>query len=308
MKISAILDLNLKCAESPVWLPHQRRLVVTDCSDKKVLQINLGAQPSAATLCDEWQAACVCEHVDGGLVLAGPEGLRYLDKGVHPIEVQGHGHAGPALNDVYVDARGRMIGGAEHFREEHDYAPGSLWSLASEEGRTATATALDRGYHLANGVATSPDGRVLYATDSVRRSIFAYQYDAETGRVQHRRTLHAFGIDAGVPDGLAVDEDGFLWCAMFWGGCVLRLDPAGCIVERVALPASQVTSLCFGGDDLCDVFITTAAERVASRLAPISASAQPTGGALFHLRSPVRGLAPHLCRIYVNRPSQRNVK
>ena len=56
-----------------------------------------------------------------------------------------------------------------------------------------------------------------------------------------------------------MDAEGFIWSAEWYGGCVCRYDPDGTLERRIAVPAKQTSSLAFGGPDLRDIFITSAA-------------------------------------------------
>ena len=119
---------------------------------------------------------------------------------------------------------------------------------------------MDDGFHMPNGLGFSPDYRLLYFTDSVARTIYAYDYNVADGELRNRRTLIKVPDDEGLPDGMTVDSEGFIWSAQWYGGCVVRYDPAGVVERKILVPAKQVTSVAFGGKDLTDLFITTAAQ------------------------------------------------
>jgi sugar lactone lactonase YvrE len=111
----------------------------------------------------------------------------------------------------------------------------------------AKVTIVDESIHLSNGLAFSCDHTALYFTDSVARRIYAYDYDLNTGDLRHRRVLVQVPKNEGIPDGLAVDAEGFLWSAPLYGSCVTRYDPEGRVERRVATPAKQTSSVAFGG-------------------------------------------------------------
>ena len=126
--------------------------------------------------------------------------------------------------------------------------------------------------------------------------IYAYDVDGRTGalsaqarfRPRRRRRRH--------PDGLTVDSEGFVWCAQWYGGQVVRYTPDGKVNRRVKLPVRQVASLNFGGPDLLDLYITTAGENWPSALAPpgYDYAAGNFGGGLYRLRLDVPGKPEHL--------------
>jgi sugar lactone lactonase YvrE len=150
---------------------------------------------------------------------------------------------------------------------------------------------LDDGIHLANGIGFSPDATQLYFTDSAARIIYRYDYDVQSGAARNRSVLVRVPLDQGIPDGLAVDAEGFLWSAQWYGGCVVRYDPEGKVERRVITPAKQTSSLAFGGPNLDELFITSAAQHFPSPLVP--PNYDPgwgcIGGPLYRLKAGIQG-------------------
>src|SRR5262249_21148072 len=111
------------------------------------------------------------------------------------------------------------------------------------------------------------------------------------GSLRNRRTFVRIPGDQGVPDGLTVDAEGFVWSAQWFGGCIVRYDPDGRVQQTIAIPASQTSSLTFGGPDLDDIFVTSAGMPDALSLAPpgYATGTMPAGGQLFHLNLGIRG-------------------
>jgi sugar lactone lactonase YvrE len=145
-----------------------------------------------------------------------------------------------------------------------------------------------------NGLAWSPDGSTMYFAESMSRVVTAYDRDVATGSITGGRPFVRIGPAVGlpanaVPDGLAVDTDGYLWVAVWNGHCVVRVSLQGVIVARVDLPVSQVSSVAFGGPELGDLYITSAREDFDD----VAAAREPLAGGLFHLEVPFRGLPPY---------------
>jgi hypothetical protein len=111
---------------------------------------------------------------------------------------------------------------------------------------------------ISNGLGWSPDGRRMYFIDSPTRRVDAFDYEPEDGTASARRPLFDTSAFPGVPDGLAVDDDGCLWVAMYGGGVVLRLSPDGRHVGTVNMPVAKPTSCCFAGPALDRLVITSA--------------------------------------------------
>ncbi len=157
---------------------------------------------------------------------------------------------------------------------------------------------MDEGFGLANGMGFSPDSTTLYFTDSAARRIYAYDYNADTGSVKHRRLFVQASNDEGLPDGLTVDSEGYVWSAQWFGGCIIRYDPDGVIERRIRIPAHQTSSVAFGGPDLTDIFVTSAAVPDALALAPIHyQAAKNVGGPLFHLNVGIPGKPEFRCQV-----------
>ena len=103
----------------------------------------------------------------------------------------------------------------------------------------------------------------MYFTDSPRYTIWQYNFDSATGRISEKRIFvvvdHFEHQQKAEPDGLAVDTQGCVWSAL-WGACkVVRFSPEGKLIAEVHLPALRVTCPTFGGKDMDELFITTAA-------------------------------------------------
>jgi sugar lactone lactonase YvrE len=139
---------------------------------------------------------------------------------------------------------------------------------------------------VSNGLGWSPDDRRFYFTDSGTRRIYVYDYDIETGAVAGRRTFVALPEGMGVPDGLAVDAEGFVWSAQWDGWCVTRYDPDGRVDRVINLPVPRPTSCAFGGPDLSTLYITSARIRLSAQ----QLAEAPLSGSVFALATATRGL------------------
>jgi sugar lactone lactonase YvrE len=185
-----------------------------------------------------------------------------------------------AYNDGKVDPHGRLWAGTFDVNETEPR--GCLWLL--ENG--ASARLMETGIAVVNGPAFAPDGHTVYVSDSVARRILAFEL--EGAHLRNRRIFARFADKDGLPDGLTVDAEGYIWCAHWDGGRVTRFSPDGDRVLTVTIPAPRVTSLAFGGASLDTLYVTTARYG----LSTADLAAFPTSGALFEIHTPIRGLAP----------------
>ena len=206
----------------------------------------------------------------GGFVLATQSGFRAWDGETATMLAQPEPDLpGNRLNDAACDRMGRLWAGTLAI----DTTPGNgaLWRL--DPG--GAMHRMDHGFHVANGLGWSPDDRTMYFVDSGRRRIYAYAFDLATGTLGARRNFVDVPEGAGVPDGLAVDADGFVWVAHWDGWCVTRYDPDGRVERVVNLPVPRPTSCTFGGPGLDCLYITTGRIRLSAQQladAPLSGS------------------------------------
>lgn len=156
-----------------------------------------------------------------------------------------------------------------------DEAP-DLAALYRYDADGNLATVLD-GISLSNGLGWSADARRMFYVDTPTLRIDVLDYDNATGAVENRRPFAAIEAGVGVPDGIVLDDDGGVWCALYGGAQVRRYDPDGALDAVLAVPADNVTACWFGGDGGRRLFVTTAR------------SPQPLGGSLFVAEPGVSG-------------------
>jgi sugar lactone lactonase YvrE len=179
------------------------------------------------------------------------------------------------LNDAKVDPKGRLWAGSKDDTDRA--ASGALYRLDP----SLSWTRCDDGYGVANGPTFSPDGRILYHTDSAARTIYAFDLH-EDGSLSNRRVWLEFPEAWGYPDGMTTDAEGCLWVGHWGGGRLSRFAPYGALVRSITLPASNITSCAFGGVDLDRLFVTSST---------IGKERERHAGALFEVEAGVRGLA-----------------
>ena len=158
---------------------------------------------------------------------------------------------------------------------------------------------VDEGIQLSNGLGFSPDLSTLYYADSAARNIYAYDYRPADGNLRNRRVLVNVPKERGIPDGLTVDAEGYVWSAHWFGGGLYRYDPDGALERHVTVPATQTSSLMFGGPELTDIFITSAGLPDALPLAPANYDPERvhSGGELYQVNLGIRGKEEYHARI-----------
>jgi sugar lactone lactonase YvrE len=277
-------DLN---GEAPVWDAATSCLYWTDCVGFHFYRFD-SRTGASEVLRNEFEVTGFALNEGGGFVIANTKGLWFWDGAARlqllAAEVDG---AVCQMNDAAADPQGRFLAGSCFYDPAANYPLGCLFRV-DHDGKAAI---LDDGFQLANGIGFSPDGTELYFTDSAARVIYRYDYNVNTGEAKNRAALIRVPLDEGVPDGLAVDSEGFLWSAQWYGGCVVRYDPDGKVERTVATPAKQTSSVAFGGANLDDLYITSASQHFPSPLVPpdYDPNSGCTGGPLYRLKTQFRG-------------------
>jgi D-xylonolactonase len=186
------------------------------------------------------------------------------------------------FNDVFADPVGRVFCGTMPTTDR----PGRLYRL--DPG--GTLTKLLDGIGCSNGMGLTPDHRQLYYTDSDAREIYLFDYDVASGAISNQRLFANNPPEEGLPDGMTVDAQGYVWSARWDGGCLVRYTPDGMLERRVSFPAKKVSSVIFGGPDYTDMYITTAG-------GDHKAEEGVDAGALFRLNLGIKGVPEFQSRV-----------
>jgi sugar lactone lactonase YvrE len=220
----------------------------------------------------------------GGVVIGLPDGLHLLD-GEPSTLLAGIEAERPdtRTNDGACDAAGRLWVGTMPFDERSPVA--GLYRVDPD----CSVTTILTGTTISNGLGWSPDGTRFYFIDSPTRRVDVFDCDPATGTLEDRRSFVTVEVEGAVPDGMNVDAEGCLWVALHGGWGLNRYSPAGELVAEVRLPVAKVTSCCFGGPDLTDLYVTTRRES----LSDAELARQPLAGALLRLDVGVAGLPTH---------------
>jgi D-xylonolactonase len=262
---------RLILGEGPLWHPGWQELLVVDVprGDIHRFDMELGLRGTIAsgrpTSAVTWQAdgSILCFH-DRGLIsrvanpLASPEPVLTLAE-----------EADGMFNDVIADPRGRILCGALPIGSR----PGRLYSIEPDRSYRILLDDLQEP----NGMGFAADGGVLYFADSVGQTIWRIPYDPASGAIG-RRSEFWRTIGDELPDGLTVDADDNVLCAIWNGGCIVRLNADGEVADRLGLPARRLTSVAFGGAGLDALYVTSALQE-----GPAGAGDE-AAGAVFRLR------------------------
>jgi D-xylonolactonase len=284
MQPKLIADYHCECGEGPLWHPLQKRLYWLDIVNPRMFwvdpatghheQFNVGRTVGGFTF-----------QADGSLLL-------FMDRGsvgvwrngkLKMIVDQIPDEVTTRFNDVHADTQGRVFCGTMPTKQR----PGRLYRL----DRDGSIHKVLDGIGCSNGMGFTLDRKHMYYTDSEAYTIYLFDYDEATGDLSNQRVFVHHDASLGLPDGMTVDAQGFVWSAHWDGNALFRYNPQGEEVMRIPFPAKKVSSVTFGGDDYSDMYVTTAG-------GDNKVEEGEGAGALFHLRVPgVRGLPEYYSRI-----------
>ena len=268
--------------ESPLWNEHEQALYWVDIRRPAIRRFD-----HASGRIDTWSMPDLVGSIafadDGRLVVALPENIALYDTSTGSLEtiarpptrIPDH-----RFNDGRCDRQGRFwVGTMQNITRAPE---GVLYRLDRRRELVSMLT----GICIPNSLAWSPDGQTMYFADSLLYTIFAYDFDTASGRMDRKRVF-ATTQAPGFPDGSTVDAEGYLWNAEFNAGRIVRYAPDGRVDRLIELPAQRPTCCAFGGPNLDVLYVTTASQQMtASEL-----EAQPFAGALLALDVGTRGIS-----------------
>ncbi|KAI9700922.1 MAG: hypothetical protein M1820_006683 [Bogoriella megaspora] len=261
------LKLDCGLGEAPFWEESRRTLRFVDIVKQKVYLLNVDKGPSShevKSLDISIGTTADIEGKDDEFIFGGKHGYgifdrnagtyKYINKYWTDEEIADNKPHRMRANDGNVDVEGRFFLGTmndplvKSFTDE-----GYLFRLDPDLNLHRILS----GVTIPNGSSWSHDNKKFYWTDSVTGQIDVFDYDRSTGAITKRRPFWKTPIEGTAPDGHAMDEEGYLWVAVFGSWKVFRVSPDAKVVAEIKLPTRCVTCPCFVGEDL---YITSAAE------------------------------------------------
>lgn len=260
MHIECVVEAGAQLGEGTIWDPVAGVLWWIDIYGPTIHRFD---PVSGATR--SWQApeylGCIGLRAAGGLVVTMASGFHFFD----PDSGRFTAIADPEsdlpdtrFNDGKPDRFGNFWSGSMFEAPGKPVAMiGSLYRLDAQGSLKKMLT----GIGCSNGLAWSPDGRVMYFTDSHTHFVWAFDYTPETGVIENRRTFIDLSDRDYIVDGSTVDAAGNYWLTVPFKGKVLAYDPAGRQIAEIDMPCDLPTCCEFGGSDLKTLYVTTAIYR-----------------------------------------------
>ncbi|WP_248797310.1 SMP-30/gluconolactonase/LRE family protein [Pseudomonas sp. MWU13-2105] len=292
MDVELILDAANATGESPVWSCREQALYWVDIPAGRLFRWDPENRSSQS-----WEApemlACIAACPDGSWIAGMESGLFRLtvslddDLQCNRLSSVSHALPGMRFNDGRCDRQGRFWAGTMQVELTAGAMAGALYRY--DGGQSSLSGPRLDGFVVPNGLAFSPDGKVMYLSDSHAsvQLIWAFDYDIDSGTPYNRRIFVDMNQYPGRPDGAAIDSDGCYWICANDAGMIHRFTPQGQLERSITLPVKKPTMCAFGGRNMETLFVTSI--RPAGDL-----SDQPLAGGVFAVQPGVRGLAEAL--------------
>lgn len=280
--LTCVLDARAALGECPTWCAREQVLYWEDIDAPALHRFDPRsgrdvAMPMPASI------GCFALRARGGFVVALRTGIHLADASgtlERRIAEPPYDPAHHRFNDGRCDPRGRLWVGT--MNEKRDAPTGALYRLDPD----FTLREMVPGITISNGLAWSPDGRTMYHADTHMHTVWAYDYDLDTGTPSKRRVFAQWQGETDRPDGATVDSRGHYWVAFYRSGNVMELSPRGSVVAEHRVPAMCPTMPAFGGPDLRTLYVTSARKlREPAELAQL-----PYSGGLFARQVDAPGL------------------
>lgn len=276
--VECVLDAKAELGEGPLWDSLTEVLYWVDITRREIHRFDpVSGRDERWTTPEDIGSLAV--RAKGGLVVAMKSGFHFFDPATatfSTIVEPERDLRDNRFNDGKPDRQGRFWAGSVHnaFTEP----TGGLYRLDGD----LSCERMVAGIACSNSLCWSPDGRTMYYGDTLARTIWAWDFDANSGDIGNRRVFVEVPPSDGEPDGATVDAEGGVWVAMWDGWRVTRYDPEGRVDRVVRLPVSRPTCPMFGGSNLDLVYVTSAAADEPSR--------EPLAGGIFAFEPGVKGL------------------
>ena len=249
--VDVVIDMHARLGEGPLW-DHRTGVVAWVDILAGLVHITEPGTGVTTSIPAGTEVGALALHGDEGYLLATRSGFAVLEGTRVETLDEVLTAEGQRMNDGALDPVGRFVAGSI----TNDRSPTGALYVRDVDGSART---LFGGVTVSNGLAWSAAGDRMYYIDSALQGIDVMDYDLAEGVVSDRRRLVSIPDADGTPDGMTIDAEGCLWVAFFGGAAVRRYSPTGELIGEVELPVSRITSCAFGGQNLEQLFITSAA-------------------------------------------------
>ncbi len=283
LKAELFYKVNARLGEGPIWNHLTNELYWVDIEGKTLNFLNTSTKIN--------RGISMPSHIGTVVPIDSSKAMVALMSGAYILDIQTEEltwfasvdstNLGTRLNDGKCDPAGRFWVGSMHWDTTDPI--GGLFTVDGEGG---VEQKLD-GITVSNGIVWTADQKTMYYIDSNTGTIQGFDYDVSSGAISNGRTVVTIEETTGILDGMAIDEECMLWVGLWNGDAVLRFNPkTGEQLQRVDVPAHNVTACAFGGENLDTLFITTARDDMTEK----ELEKYPDAGSVFAVVPGVSGL------------------
>ncbi len=244
---------NLILGEGPIWLPHSKSLMWLDIKGKTLHTFSYNTNNCTSKNLVK-STTWILPILNSNLFLVGTEdGVEEYNHVENKYELKlsiESNIPNNMLNDAKIDKIGNLWFGTMDDTENEK--SGSFYCLKPNY----ELIKIDDSYTVTNGPAITPDDKKLYHVSSLQKKVFCYEKNNTT--LSNKRIFFELDKNDGYPDGLTIDDENFIWLAVWGGAKVLRISPDGEVDKTITFPTSQITSCVFGGSEMNILFVTSA--------------------------------------------------
>ncbi len=255
MNIKPLCNHISMLGEGPVWDAANHTILWIDIMGCAIHELNMKSH-SLRSISTPSMIGSFALCNNGNILAALQDGFSFVDRitgAVRRIEDPEAVHPNNRFNDGKTDPAGRFWAGSMSLSGEK--GTGNLY-MVNEQLEVKKKI---ENVSISNGLCWSLDQRFFYYIDTPTMEVVRYDYDNQTGEISNKTTVITIPAKEGFPDGMTIDSEGMLWIAHWEGWQVARWDPStGNKIDSIHLPVSLVTSICFGGENMDDMFITSA--------------------------------------------------
>jgi sugar lactone lactonase YvrE len=285
--IETALDIGATIGESPLWVPDEQVLYWMDIKKPALYRFDPKSSSCRCWMVSSDIGGFALSADRAGAVVALRQGLFKLEFASGVLTQLASPPFDPSLfrfNEAACDSHGRFWVGVmfDPIHAEAKPQKEALHSFTLAEGLRKEPDLSD----LHNGMAWSADGREFYLSHSYEQEIVTFAYDLQSGHICNTQTFACLPKALGIPDGAALDIDGGYWCACHGGARLRRFTADGNVDRDILLPVSQPTMCAFGGENLDELYITSAMDKLSVQ----QLKHEPLAGALLRFRPGVKGL------------------
>lgn len=244
---------NLILGEGPIWLPHSKSLMWLDIKGKTLHTFSYNTNNCTSKNLVK-STTWILPILNSNLFLVGTEdGVEEYNHVENKYELKlqiEEDLPNNRLNDAKIDKIGNLWFGTMDDTENEK--SGSFYCLKPNY----ELIKIDDSYTVTNGPTITYDDKKLYHVSSLQKKVFCYEKNNTT--LSNKRIFFELDKNDGYPDGLTIDDENFIWLAVWGGAKVLRISPDGEVDKTITFPTSQITSCVFGGSEMNILFVTSA--------------------------------------------------